>query len=238
MKTHRAYGGIILCALFLLAGSCHNSPVSLKVVAKEYKSKHYERLFEVWSRDGQAYNLDTLENSLKVSATYLSWEMRQVYVARYAYDYGLDEKAKTEMLKKERAAFDRSNEFIVAATATYKKWAQFRRSDSPWKITLLTSEGVEVLPDEIKSIHRPSPMLSAYFKYITIYREVFRFYFPLDEKETHTPVLTPELSSFSLIFKGALGRVELKWRVESAKESEEGGRENKAKAAATSGTSR
>ncbi|MFH1437506.1 MAG: hypothetical protein ABIJ56_17500 [Pseudomonadota bacterium] len=222
MRENRGYRSVILCALFLLAGACYSRPVSLKVVTKEYKSKHYERLFETWSREGQAYNLDTLENSLKVSATYLSWEMRQVYVARYAYDYGLDEKAKTEMLKKEREAFDRTNEFVVAATASEKKWAQFRRPDSPWKITLLTSEGVEVLPDEINSIHRPSPMLAAYFKYITIYREVFRFYFPLDEHETLAPVLSPRLTSFSLVFKGALGRVELKWRVESEGKPDKG----------------
>ena len=211
---------VVLFVLFLAAGACHSRPVSLKVVTKEYKSKHYERLFESWTRDGQAYNLDTLENSLKVSATYLSWEMRQVYVARYGYDYGLDEKAKTEMLKKEREAFDKSNEFVVAATASERKWAQFRRSDSPWKITLLTSAGVEVLPDKIESVHKPSPMMASYFTYITIYREVFRFYFPLDEAETLTPVLTPELTSFSLVFKGALGRVELKWRVDSGGEAE------------------
>ncbi len=222
MRKNRGFKSIILCVLFLLAGACHSRPVSLKAVTKEYMSKQYERFFETWSREGQAYNLDTLENSLKVSATYLSWEMRQVYVARYAYDYGLDEKAKTEMLNKEREAFDKSNEFIVAATASERKWAQFSRSDSPWKIALLTSEGVEVLPEEIKSIHRPSPMMAAYFKYITIYRQVFRFYFPLEEHETLTPVLTPELTSFSLVFKGALGRVELKWRVESKGEPDKG----------------
>ena len=218
---------IILCILFLVAGACYSRPVSLKVQTKEYKSKHYERFFELWSKDGQAYNLDTLENSLKVSATYLSWEMRQVYVARYAYDYGLTEKAKTEMLKNEREAFDKSNEFIVAATASVRKWAQFRRSDTPWKITLLTSEGVEVLPEKIESIHKPSPMLASYFKYITIYREVFRFYFPLDEPETLTPVLTPALSYFSLVFKGALGRVELKWKVEGGGAADQGALKNK-----------
>lgn len=206
---------VFLAALAAVLGlaSCRPPHVSLEDVTKEYRSKDYERFYETWTRHGEVYNLDTLENSLKVSATYLSWEMRQAYVARYTSDYGLDEKGKSALLQTERASFEGSNEFLVAATATQQKWAAFHKDESPWRITLITSEGAEVAPKELERIRKPSPLLVAYFPFITIYREVYRFYFPNVDPGKGTPLIKQKLRSFSLVFAGALGRVELKWKV-------------------------
>ncbi len=204
---------VILLALAAAALSCHPPAVTLKDVTKEYKHKDYERLFEMWTRHGEVYNLDTLENSLKVSATCLSWEMRQAYTSRYANDYGFDATRRAEMLKKERGEFEKHVEFVVAATATKQKWVEFHKEDNPWQITLITSQGVELFPSGVERIKKPSPMMMAYFSYITIYREVYRFFFPFLDSSTGKPVLSPGLSSFSLVFAGALGRVELKWKV-------------------------
>jgi hypothetical protein len=204
---------ILLLLLLPAMLSCRVPAVSLKDVTKEYRSKDYERLFETWTRHGEVYNLDTLENSLKVSATYLSWEMRQVYVSRYAYDYGFDETRRSEMLQKEREEFESNIEFVVAATATKQRWVEFHREDNPWQITLITSQGMEIFPTEIERVRKPSAMMIAYFPYITIYREVYLFRFSVLEESSGKPVLNPGLTSFSLVFAGALGRVELKWKV-------------------------
>jgi len=215
--------GRCLRAAFLLGGllllSCKAPTVNLGDVAKEIKSKDYEAYFETWTRHGEVYNLDTLENSLKVSATYLSWEMRQAYVARYCADYGLDEAGKQAMLDKERAALEASNEFLVAATATNQKWAYFHKADSPWRITLITNQGVEIPYASLERVRKPSAMLIAYFPTITIYREVYRFYFPLVEGASGLRIIKPALKSFSLVFAGALGRVELKWKVKQPKKA-------------------
>jgi hypothetical protein len=204
---------VLLAAL--AAVSCRPPAVSLEDVTRKFQSKDYERFFESWTRHGEVYNLDTLENSLKVSATYLSWEMRQAYVARYVYDYGLDPKGRAAMLEEEREKFESANEFVVAATATKQKWAYFHRDTSPWRITLITSQGVEVFPDKLERIRKPPPMLRAYFPYVTIYREMYRFHFPVTEEGSGIKVIKPGLKSFSLVFAGALGRVELKWNVRS-----------------------
>ena len=200
-------------AAALALARCGPPAVCLKDTAKSYRSQDYERVFESWTRHGEVYNLDSLENSLKVSATFLSWEMRQAYVARYAYDYGLDGAEKTRMLDEERKKLEERNEFVVAATATDQKWAQFQRQDTPWQITLLTSDGSETHPSELKRIPKPAPALRAYFSFITTYREVFRFYFPIVDEASGEPYIKPDLTSFSLVFAGALGRVELKWKV-------------------------
>jgi hypothetical protein len=209
---------LLVAAAALGAASCRPPGVSLEDVTKEYRSKDYERFYETWTRHGEVYNLDSLENSLKVSATYLSWEMRQAYVARYTSDYGLDEKGKAGLLETERAAFEASNEFLVAATATKQNWACFHKEESPWRITLITSEGAEVVPVELERIRKPSPLLVAYFPFITIYREVYRFLFPKAEQGTGMPLIKKSLRSFSMVFAGALGRVELKWKVKKAGE--------------------
>lgn len=209
---------VLFAAAALAAASCRPPSVSLEDVTKEYRSKDYERFYETWTRHGEVYNLDTLENSLKVSATYLSWEMRQAYVARYTSDYGLDEKGKSALLETERSAFESSHVFLVAATATKQNWAAFHKKESPWRITLITSEGAEEAPLELERIRKPPPLLTAYFPFITIYREVYRFYFPRVEQGTGMTVIKPNLRSFSLVFAGALGRVELKWKVKQAGE--------------------
>ena len=213
--------GRLLRTAFLLGGllllSCKAPTVNLGDAAKEIKSKDYEAYFETWTRHGEVYNLDTLENSLKVSATYLSWEMRQAFVARYCADYGLDEIGKQGMLDKEREALEASNEFLVAATATNQKWAYFHKADSPWRITLITNQGVEIPYTSLERVRKPSPMLIAYFPVITIYRTVYRFYFPLVEGASGMRIIKPSLKSFSLVFAGALGRVELKWKVKQPK---------------------
>jgi hypothetical protein len=207
-SSARLPAGLLAVAL----AGCGALPVSLSEGTQSFSSKDYERVFESWTREAQAYNLDTFDNSLTVSATFRSWQFRQAYVDRYVDDFRLDEGQRSELLGEQRLAFDGANEFLVAATATKPKWADFTREDSPWSIALVTDRGVEVAPAEIEKVNKPSPALEAYYPFINVYRKTFVLRFPKTLPDG-AAVLAEDLGSFSLVFAGALGRAELEWKV-------------------------
>ncbi len=195
----------------LVLAACKPLPVNLSQAQQSFGSRDYERIFERWTRDAQAYNLDTLENALTVSATYRSWEFRQAWVQRYADDYRLTPEKVEALVEEQRVAHDSSHEFIVTATANKPKWADFTRKDTPWTIALVNDVGGEVAPMDIEKLD-PGPEMLAYYTTITIYRNTFLFNFPRSGPGGQD-VLDPSIGSFSLLFTGALGRAELTWKV-------------------------
>ncbi len=192
---------------------CGPLPVSLSDAARSFGSRDYERVFERWTRDKQIYNMDSLENSLTVSATYKSWEFRQAYVERVADDYEYSAADRDALLAAERAAWESGNEFVVATTATRDRWADLGAAESPWAIYLENDEGVRVGPTQIERVSKPTPMMTAYFSYITVYRKVFVLRFPRTDPGGQA-VVVPGIRSFSLVFTGALGHAALVWKVQ------------------------
>jgi hypothetical protein len=204
---------IAIVPLVTLLVSCGPLPVSLSEDPQSFSSKDYERVYERWTRHAEVYNLDTFDNSLTVSATYRSWQFRQAYVERYADDYRLDGAAKKAFLEEQRRDHDAWHEFLVSATASKIRWADFTRDDTPWVIALVADEGPEVAPASLEKISSPSPMLKTYYPSISIYRKTFLIRFPRMREEASVPVFPSGLDSFSLVFAGALGRAELVWKI-------------------------
>jgi hypothetical protein len=203
---------IAACSVVLTV-ACGPLPVSLSDATQSFGSKDYERIFEHWTREKQVFNLDTMENPLTVSATFRSWQFRQAFVERYADDYRLDEASRAQLLEEQRSEWEAWNEFLVAATATNQKWADFSREDSAWVMALTNDLGQEVALAEIEKVSKPSPMLRTYYPFITVYRKTFVLRFPKLLPGGSTPVLSGGVGSFSLVFSGALGRAELEWKV-------------------------
>lgn len=204
----------VLCvAAVLVAVGCGPLPVSLSEHPQSFGPKDYERIFERWTREKQVFNLDTLENSLTVSATFRSWQFRQAYVERYADDYRLDAADKRALLEEQWREYEAWNEFLVASTATKPKWADFARDDSPWVIALANDRGNEVAPASIEKVSKPSAVLRTYYPFISVYRKTFVIRFPRTAGDGATHVIAHDVASFSLLFSGALGRAELTWKV-------------------------
>jgi hypothetical protein len=199
-------GAVVLCAV-----ACGPLPVDLSTRPRSFGSRDYERIFEQWTRETQGYNLDTLENALTVSATYHSWEFRQAWVQRYADDYRLAPSEVEELVEQQRLELEAAHEFLVAATATKSKWADFTREDSPWVIALVNDRGDEVQPMQIEKVEPTAQMLT-YYSYITVYRKTFLVRFPRSLPDGGD-VLEPGIGAFSLLFSGPLGRAELEWEV-------------------------
>lgn len=182
-----------------------------------FEPSDYERVLERWTRDEEVYVLDGLDNALTVTATFRSWEYRQAFIDRYAYDFRLTDAERQALERTQRAELEKAHEFLVAATATRGAWADLSAADTPWKIRLVNDQGdiVEPLPDGhdppgIEPVKDVTPEQQAYYPYINVFRQVFLIRFPRKLPDG-TDLLRPGVRAFTLEFAGALGRAELRW---------------------------
>lgn len=191
--------------------ACGPLPVHLADSAQSFQSRDYERIFDQWTRETQAYNLDTLENALTVSSTYRSWEFRQAWVQRYAEDYRLTDEEVAALLDEQWEEHEAGHQFLVATTATKTKWADLAREDSPWVVALINDRQQEMSPRSIERVEDCAQMLT-YYPFISVFRSTFLITFPRTLPDG-ADILDPKIGSFSLLFSGALGKAELVWKV-------------------------
>jgi len=157
------------------------------------------------------------ENHLNVSATYLSWDFRWAYAARYAHDAHLGEVERAHLLSGSLETAHREHEFYVALYADEYRWGELGRPYSAWRVTLVDDHGREVLPLRIEHPRRQSAADQMYFPYTTPWRQVFRLHFPREATAGGVTydVLGPGTRYFILRFGGPFGAAELKWTVNS-----------------------
>jgi len=205
-------------AALATVGGCGEVQVNFsETQTHTFEPSDYERVLERWTRDEEVYVLDGLDNALTVTATFRSWEYRQAYIDRYAYDFRLTDTERQALERTQRAELEQAHVFLVATTATRDAWADLSAADTPWKIRLVNDQGdvVEPLPEAhdppgIERVRNVTPAEQAYYPYITVFRKVFVIRFPRRLPDG-TDVLGPGVRSFTLEFAGALGRAELRW---------------------------
>ena len=83
-----------------------------------FQPSDYERVVERWTRDEQLYILDGLDNALTVSATFHSWEYRQAYIDRRAYDFRLTDPERLALESEQRQELETAHVFLIAASST------------------------------------------------------------------------------------------------------------------------
>ncbi|MBI5499401.1 MAG: hypothetical protein HY907_04105 [Deltaproteobacteria bacterium] len=208
---------LVLCG-FALASSCAEAQVNFsETQTHTFQPSDYERVVERWTRDEQLYILDGLDNALTVSATFESWEYRQAYIDRYAYDFRLTDLERQELESEQRAELETAHVFVIAASSTKVEWSDLTADATPWKIRLVNDQGdvLEPFPEGhaprgIEEVRRITPAQRLYFPYINDFRTVYVLRFPRTMADG-TPFLRAGVEAFTLEFAGVLGRAELRW---------------------------
>jgi hypothetical protein len=209
-------------ALLLAAVACACGCTEVQVNFSEtethtFQPSDYERIVERWTRDEQLYILDGLDNALTVTATFESWEYRQAYIDRYAYDFRLTDTERLALETEQRAELEGAHVFFVAASSTKVEWSDLSAAATPWKIRLVNDQG-DVLapfddshvPSGIETVRHVTPAQRLYFPYINDFRTIYFLRFPRNLPDG-TPFLRAGVEAFTLEFTGALGRAELRW---------------------------
>ena len=142
------------------AFGCAPPRVSLHEGPRAYTAESYRAVLSRWTRTGNAYSLQDLDDHLAVTATYESWDFRWAYVVRYAADFRLPTVERSRLLEASLATGRREHEFYVALASDNVRWGQLTHPTSAWRVLMVNDRRVEVAPSSIDPIDRPAPRRS------------------------------------------------------------------------------
>jgi len=194
----------------LLLVACAAQQISLRTGARSFTPEDYENVYTAWTRDQEDFEWARLEDVLRVSATFESWEFRWAYVVRYASDYSLAADAREAML---RATLDDARDnhrFFVTLTGNNYRESDLSSPRTAWRVLLLDSEGNQTDPVEIERIRRVGAADRTYFPSWNPHRQAFRIVFPA-RRDDGSPSIPEDAEHVVLRFTGAQGRVDLRW---------------------------
>jgi len=95
-------------------------------------------------------------------------------------------------------------EYFFYAYVPDRKWNDFARSNSIWKVSLILGEEKTLFPADLRGIENITPVIQGFFPYITPYGKFYslRFDVPVPEEEGPSRVL---------VFSSVLGQLQLRW---------------------------
>jgi hypothetical protein len=195
-----------------LSAGCGVPRVSLADGPREYLATDYEHVLSRWTRTEHLLALSELDDLLTVTATFESWDFRWAYVVRYARDYRLSVEQRRLLLDATLAETRAHHQFFVALYGGNRRWTDLTKPNSAWIVRLIDDKGNETAPDEIIAIPKPGPIERTYFRYASMWRQVFRIRFPTSTPSG--PTIAKDASYFGLRFAGAQGSEELHWELE------------------------
>ena len=199
-------------AVLVGVSACASPTVSLQPQPRSFTEASYAKVYDAWTRSEEAFSWKDLRHLLRVTATFESWEFRWAYIARYAHDLGLDEKATQEMLEASLARSKKEHRFFVSLVGDSFRESNLAGDRSAWRPLLIGAEGRQAAPIAIERIRRPTPAEQVYFPAVSARREVFRLTFPATNEEG-AELLPATAKSAVLRFTGPRGKVDLRWNL-------------------------
>jgi hypothetical protein len=201
----------LVCISLALSLACGAQPVTLAEGPREYLPTDYEHVLARWTQTENLVALSELESLLTVTATFESWDFRWAYVIRYARDYRLSVEQRRVLLDSTLAETRAHHQFFVALYGGNRRWTDLTKPNSAWIVRLIDDKGNETAPVEIISIPKPGPIERTYFRYASVWRQVFRLRFPTSTP--NGPTIAPDAKYVGLRFAGAQGSEELHWEL-------------------------
>jgi hypothetical protein len=204
---------LLIYALCLsVLGACAARPIRLETGPRAVTPEDYEEVYEAWTRGADDFQWGGLNDVLRVTATFESWEFRWGYVVRYAADHALEGETRNNLL---RASLDDSQEhhrFFVTISGEVFEEQNLTSARSAWRVVLVDESGGQMEPIAIERVRRPSAAERTYFPTISTHRQAFRIIFPA-RREDGTPVIPLDAEVVTLRFAGALGQLDVRWEL-------------------------
>ena len=186
------------------------SPVKkLEASSDPYRGGTYKAALIKWTSEARIYRGFDLE--LMASATYKSPEFREAYANEYARTYKLGMEEKEKLIKDQKEASLIYNDFIMAAYVPEKKWNDFNKKNSMWKIHLNAGNGKKIKPLEIRKIRKIDAVLTHFFPHINTWESIYLVRFPVKLPETNNNIIDDTRSNIKIVITSVLGSTEMVW---------------------------
>jgi hypothetical protein len=203
----------LAAAVGMLAIACGAPRLELRPTARAFTPRDYERVYDDWTRSTEAYSISRFTDVLRATATWQGWEFRWAYVVRYAEDYDLPTERRAELLRESLADAEQHHRFFITMSGSRIRETDLTSRETAWRLLLVSSDGRSVAPDRIEKVIRPGAVERTYFPSVNPWRLAFRVSFPT-VAEDGEPLFGPGTRRATLRFTGALGTVDLDWRLE------------------------
>ncbi len=202
---------ILLMVILAVCQGCQivSSVKQIEASSDPYQGSTYKAVLMKWTSEARIYR--GLDLELMTSATFKSPEFREVYANEYARTYKLSRKEKGKLIKDQKQASLIYNDFIMSAYVPDKKWNDFNKKDSIWKIYLNAGDKTKITPIEIRKIKKIDAVLTHFFPYINTWETIYLVRFPVKLPGTDKNIIDDTCSNIKIVITSVLGTTEIIW---------------------------
>ena len=181
--------------------------------ADPYKGSDFLAASERWSREARIYT--GFDAQLIATATFKSADFREAYSNEYKRVFLLTEPEKDKLVQDQEAASQMYHDFLLAAFVPNKKWNDFDKKDSVWKVYLTADDQRRLEALEIRRVRRVNAEIIHFYPFITPWKYVYRLRFPHNYPGTGEPIINTDTEKVSLVITGVQGTTAMQWEFNS-----------------------
>jgi hypothetical protein len=216
MNTHSTRkgpsGAIWLLILTLLLGCQGLAQIDNAAKSVDpYNGSEFPAASERWSREARIYTGFDVE--LIATATFKSASFRLAYSDEYERVFLLTQPEKDKLVQDQQAASEMYHDFLLAAFVPNKKWNDFDKKDSVWKVYLTADDQRYLEALEIRRVKRVNAEIIHFYPFITPWKQVYRLRFPQSYPETGEPIINADTTNVSLVITGVQGKTAMQWEL-------------------------
>ncbi|MDL1967257.1 MAG: hypothetical protein LWW97_01580 [Deltaproteobacteria bacterium] len=202
---------ILLMVILAVCQGCQivASVKRIETSSDPYQGSAYKAVLMKWTNEARIYR--GLDLELMTSATFKSPEFREAYANEYVRTYNLSGEEKEKLIKDQKQASLIYNDFIMSAYVPDKKWNDFNKKDSIWKIYLNAGNETKIIPIEIRKIKKIDAVLTHFFPYINTWESIYFVRFPVKVRGTDKNIIDDTCSNIKIIITSVLGTTEMVW---------------------------
>lgn len=212
LKNINLRGLIWLLAIPLLLGCQSMAPIeNTDQSADPYRGGDFAAVSAQWTREARIYRGFDVE--LIAAATFKTASFRKAFTDEYERVFLLTESQKNKLLKDQTDAAELYHDFLLAAFVPEKKWNDFDKKGSIWKIYLTTGDQRHLEPVEIRRVRKVDAIIGHFYPFVTPWKVVYQVRFPRVYPGTEEPVISSRTTTVSLVFTGVQGTTAMQWHL-------------------------
>ncbi len=202
----------LACCIVLLSSANCAKVSNFFGSADPYHTRAYKKVSNAWTREARIHS--GLQVELIVSATFKSAEFRRAYTDEYATAYKLTPEEKEAFWDDQLTAATSGHEFVVASFVPDKKWDDFDKAQSMWRIYLINDNNERVTPVQVRRVKKNDAVTSHFFPYVTPWKSIYTVRFPWTVSETNEAIIKGGTTDVRLVIASVVGTAEMRWQFE------------------------
>lgn len=170
---------------------------------------NYQDAMETWTQEGRIY--DGLVARLISNVTFKSAVFRQAYTQEYSRLYKIEGMEYDTLVRQEQKDAVDYHDFVMAAYVPEKKWDDFSKETSMWKIYITRDHVEQIRPLEIRKLKKKDPKIDYFYPYISTWKSIYHIRFPAFDPKTDSQLMGEPYDVLTLVMKSVIGSIEFTW---------------------------